>query len=95
LTAVEAATSPDSFLRVAPIRQYTRWHNQPYDRLLEQAARCTDQEERMRLYGQADRILIDEAVIMPHRAVDETSPFPEQRAANHNGMNHVWQSGLR
>jgi ABC-type oligopeptide transport system substrate-binding subunit len=57
---------PDNFLRVAPIRRYTRWYNQAYDRLLEQAARCTDQGERMRLYGQADRILIDEAVIMPY-----------------------------
>jgi ABC-type oligopeptide transport system substrate-binding subunit len=57
---------PDNFLRVAPIRRYTRWHNQAYDRLLGQATRCMDQTERMRLYGKADRLLIDEAVIMPY-----------------------------
>ncbi len=56
---------PDNFLRVSPIRRYTGWQNKAYDSLVEEARRATDQEERMRLYQQADRILVEEAAIMP------------------------------
>jgi len=56
---------PDNFLRVSPIRRYTRWQNEAYDRLVEEARRVTDQGERMRLYGQADRILVEQAPILP------------------------------
>ena len=34
-------------------------------RLVEKARRVMDQEERMKLYAQADRILVEEAAIMP------------------------------
>jgi ABC-type oligopeptide transport system substrate-binding subunit/tetratricopeptide (TPR) repeat protein len=55
---------PDDVLRVqwwvAP-----GWQNEMYDRLVEGARRVTDQEERMRMYGQADRILVKEAPILP------------------------------
>ena len=56
---------PDSFLRASPIRRYTQWRNAAYDRLVEEARRVTDEEERMKLYGQADRILVEEAAIVP------------------------------
>jgi oligopeptide transport system substrate-binding protein len=58
---------PDSFLRVGvgDAQRYTPWRNETYDRLVEEARRLTDQGERMKLYGQADRILVEEAVIMP------------------------------
>jgi ABC-type oligopeptide transport system substrate-binding subunit/class 3 adenylate cyclase len=56
---------PDSFLRASPIRDRSRWRNDIYDELVEKARRIMDQKERMRLYGQADRILIEEAGIMP------------------------------
>jgi oligopeptide transport system substrate-binding protein len=56
---------PDSFLRASPILRYTRWRNKAYDKLVEEARRVTDQEERMRLYQEADRILVEEAAIMP------------------------------
>jgi ABC-type oligopeptide transport system substrate-binding subunit len=56
---------PDNFLRVSRARTWARWRNEPYDRLVENARRATDQEQRMRLYGQADRILVDEAPILP------------------------------
>jgi oligopeptide transport system substrate-binding protein len=57
---------PDSFLRVF-FRWYDPewWRNEAYDRLVEEARRVMDQGERMRLYGQADRILVEEAAIMP------------------------------
>jgi oligopeptide transport system substrate-binding protein len=55
---------PDNFLRlqwwVAP-----GWQNEMYDRLVEGARRAIDQEERMRMYGQADRLLVEEAPVLP------------------------------
>ena len=46
-------------------RYETGWRNETYDRLVEEARRLTDQGERMKLYGQADRILVEEAAIIP------------------------------
>jgi ABC-type transport system substrate-binding protein len=63
LLAEAGYPDPDSFLRVG--RQDTGWQNKSYEELVERARRVIDQAERMRLYGQADRILIDEASIMP------------------------------
>jgi len=55
---------PDDFLRiqwwVAP-----EWQNETYDRLVEAARRVMDHEERMRMYRQADRVLVEEAPILP------------------------------
>jgi oligopeptide transport system substrate-binding protein len=58
---------PDNFLRVGFlwIQKQVGWRNDVYDRLIEEARRIADPEERMRLYRQADRILVEEAVIMP------------------------------
>jgi oligopeptide transport system substrate-binding protein len=56
---------PDSFLRGCPGRVNAGWQNDRYDGLVEEARRTTGQEERMNLYRQADRILIEEAVLMP------------------------------
>jgi len=56
---------PDSFLRVAPFLRQTRWQNETYTRLVEEARRVTDQEERMRLYRQADAVLVGEAAVVP------------------------------
>jgi oligopeptide transport system substrate-binding protein len=56
---------PDSFLRTGNIQQRTRWQNDSYDDLVEKARRVLEQYERLRLYEEADRILIDEVVIIP------------------------------
>jgi len=56
---------PDSFLRACSAWRWTGWHNGAYAKLVEKARRVTDQGERMRLYQQAERILIDEAPIVP------------------------------
>ena len=56
---------PDNFLRECNIPAKTCWQNEDYDRLVEQARRIMNQEQRMVLYRQADRILIEEAPIMP------------------------------
>jgi ABC-type oligopeptide transport system substrate-binding subunit/class 3 adenylate cyclase/ribosomal protein L40E len=56
---------PDNFLRASPIQRDTGWQNAAYDRLVEEAKKVADQRERMKLYQQADRILVEEAVIIP------------------------------
>jgi ABC-type oligopeptide transport system substrate-binding subunit len=57
---------PDNFLRVSQWRRAaSRWQNEAYDGLVEGARRVMDQEERMRMYQQADRILVEAAPILP------------------------------
>ena len=56
---------PDAFLRVGLEHNQAVWRNEAYERLVEEAGRVTDQGERVRLYGQADRILVEEAPTMP------------------------------
>ena len=56
---------PDYFLRVGVQNLLRHWRNDEYDQLLEEAQRALDQPERMRLYQEADKILIEEAVVMP------------------------------
>jgi len=56
---------PDHCLRGFSSGRRTWWRNEAYDRLLEEARRAMDQEERMMLYRQADRIMIEEAPAIP------------------------------
>ena len=46
-------------------RRIIRWKNETYDRMIEEARRVSEQGERLKLYAQADRILIEEAAIVP------------------------------
>ena len=56
---------PDNFLRVGLERYYPQPWNETYAQLVEAARRVTDQAERMKMYRAADKILVEEAVIMP------------------------------
>ncbi len=56
---------PDNFLRVGLQSACRGWRCEAYDRLVNEARRTIDQRERMRLYRQADRILIEQAPIIP------------------------------
>ena len=56
---------PDNYLRGCPVRRWARWQHETYADLVERARRVTDQKERMRLYGQADGILVEETAVMP------------------------------
>ncbi len=58
---------PDSFMRViaADAQIRLKWQHEEYDRLVERARRVMDHVQRMELYRQADRILIEEASIAP------------------------------
>jgi oligopeptide transport system substrate-binding protein len=57
---------PDSVLRASPIRRRAHWQNDAFERLVEKARRVLDQENRMELYAQADKIMVeDEVVLIP------------------------------
>jgi oligopeptide transport system substrate-binding protein len=56
---------PDNFLRVAIRSSIPHWRNETFDSLLGKARRSLNQDERMRLYQAADKILIEEAALIP------------------------------
>jgi ABC-type oligopeptide transport system substrate-binding subunit/class 3 adenylate cyclase len=56
---------PDAFLRVGVTDIDAGWRNKTFQRLVERAGRVMDQRERLELYAQADRILVEEAAIVP------------------------------
>jgi ABC-type oligopeptide transport system substrate-binding subunit len=56
---------PDSFLRTAMWKNLTGWQNKAYEGLVEDARRVMDQDDRMRMYQQAEGILVKEAPILP------------------------------
>ncbi len=57
---------PDDYLRayIGDVQRQT-WRNKDYNNLVKHAQRCLDQAERMEMYKEAERILVDEAPIMP------------------------------
>jgi ABC-type transport system substrate-binding protein len=56
---------PDNFLRVGFRSNLPYWRNDVYERLLEEAQLSSNMKERIRLYQEADKILMEEAAIMP------------------------------
>ncbi len=56
---------PDYFLRVGVRSLLPHWRNDKYSRLLKEAQHTLDQGDRIRLYQEADKILIEDAVVMP------------------------------
>jgi oligopeptide transport system substrate-binding protein len=56
---------PDSFLRLGLRQHPTGWRNKAYDSLIEKARQMTDQGERIEMYQEADRVLVEEVPIIP------------------------------
>jgi oligopeptide transport system substrate-binding protein len=57
---------PDTFLRVFVDPMNTPgWPSQPYIDLLDEAARVTEQQRRLELYEQAERILARQTLVLP------------------------------
>jgi ABC-type oligopeptide transport system substrate-binding subunit/class 3 adenylate cyclase len=56
---------PDSYLRIAVSIRAPSWSHGTYLALVDEARRAMDQNKRMRLYAQAERILADEVPILP------------------------------
>ena len=56
---------PDCFLCESLTMGLKQWQNEQFYILLEKARRVTAQKKRIRLYQQADKILVEEAAVMP------------------------------
>jgi len=56
---------PASFLQTNYLIDQCHWRNPIYEALMEEGRRTLDQEQRVNLYRQADRILMEEAVVLP------------------------------
>ncbi len=56
---------PGDYLRVALHQPYSRWRNEQFEKLLETARRIPDLAERVKFYQAADRLLIEDAAILP------------------------------
>ncbi len=56
---------PDNFLRVCVQSRVPDWQNEIYNRMLGEAQRTSNLNDRIRLYKEADKILIEEAAIVP------------------------------
>ena len=56
---------PDNFLRVCDAVRWTRWQNEHFQGLVGGARQVLDQRERMEMYHRADKVLVDEAPIIP------------------------------
>ncbi|MBE7551573.1 MAG: protein kinase [Anaerolineales bacterium] len=56
---------PDNFLRIELQKHLRGWRNETYDMLIEEARYSVNQRQRIELYRQADRILIEKAAVMP------------------------------
>jgi ABC-type oligopeptide transport system substrate-binding subunit/DNA-binding SARP family transcriptional activator len=56
---------PDNILRVQWWLRLGGWQNTDYNQLVEGARRVLDQAERMEMYKQADRILVEEVPVLP------------------------------
>ncbi len=58
-------TDPDNFLRVGLPQALTGWHNERFEQWVQAAGRSLDQDERMALYRRADRLLVEQAALLP------------------------------
>ncbi len=56
---------PASFLQTNYLIEQSHWQSPKYEALVEEGRRTLDHGQRMNLYRQADRILMEEAVILP------------------------------
>jgi len=55
---------PDNFLRLG-LPKWTGWQHDAFDTLIEKSRRSMDQNERLTLLREADKILMEEALIIP------------------------------
>lgn len=56
---------PDNILRVPWWLNFGGWENQTFTSLVEKARRVMDQSKRMKMYQEADKILVEEVALLP------------------------------
>jgi ABC-type oligopeptide transport system substrate-binding subunit/DNA-binding SARP family transcriptional activator len=84
---------PAAFLRVDVIGGHTQWRNDIFEQLVQEARGLTDQGERIALFQEADRILVQEAPLMPcayGRTHLLVKPWVSRYSVSAMGQ-HFWQ----
>jgi ABC-type oligopeptide transport system substrate-binding subunit/DNA-binding SARP family transcriptional activator len=56
---------PDNFMRVSRAETWPHWRHEGYERLVTEAGRVMDQAQRLKLYRQADEILVTQVPVLP------------------------------
>ena len=56
---------PANFFQFSDFLAKSNWHDAQFETLIEKSRRCMDQERRMQIYAQAQRILVDAAPVIP------------------------------
>jgi oligopeptide transport system substrate-binding protein len=71
----------------------TRWGNEEFDRLVDEAAKETDEAKRRELYAQAEEILVEtDAAIIPiywYTTVAVTKPYVQRTYSVLGGLQHI------
>ena len=55
---------PDNFLRASCVSSLEQWQNKTFNSLLEEARQVRDQNQRMKLYQQADKLLVEDVPLL-------------------------------
>lgn len=56
---------PDNFLTQSEWRFQSGWQNKTFEQLIAEASRLLDQRKRVELYHEAERLLVEEAAVIP------------------------------
>ena len=91
---------PDNFMKLFTAlsgNNHTRWKNSRYDQLLEQAAREMNQQKRVRLYNEAQKILceVDTAIVPLFTTAESTVLNPRYTGLEYTSMGRLVLRHLR
>ena len=87
---------PDAFMRQSfhTMQKLTGWHHPDYEQLIAQAGSSPNQDERLRLYRQADALLIQEAPLIPmsyHDTAYLAKPWVKQMPHSPVSVGTFWK----
>lgn len=91
---------PDNFMKLFTSfsgQNYSRWKNGRYDQLLEQAAREMNEQKRLRLYNEAQKLLceIDVSIVPLFNTAESTVLNPRYTGLEYNSMSRLLLRDVR
>jgi oligopeptide transport system substrate-binding protein len=78
-------------------QNYSRWKNARYDQLLEQAAREMNEQKRVRLYNEAQKLLceVDVSIVPLFNTAESTVLNPRYTGLEYNSMSRLLLRDVR
>jgi len=91
---------PDNFMKLFTSfsgQNYSRWKNARYDQLLEQAAREMNEQKRVRLYNEAQKLLceVDVSIVPLFNTAESTVLNPRYTGLEYNSMSRLLMRDVR